>query len=468
MKTVTKTRFAPSPTGYLHIGNLRTALFNVLLARHAQSPFLLRIEDTDEMRSHVKYQHAMQDDLRWLGLDWQEGPDAGGDLGPYQQAERGTIYDKYFVELEEQNLAYPCFCSEQELKLSRKAQLAAGKPPRYSGKCAGLKPEEIEAKLADGKSYVLRFRVPKGQIIEFDDVVRGKQVFKSEDIGDFIIRRTNGTPAFFFCNAIDDALMQVSHVLRGEDHLTNTPRQLMILQALNLPVSQYGHITLVVGHDGAPLSKRHGSRNIGQLQEAGFLPEAIVNYLARLGHTYENTHFMSLEELVSEFSTERLGRAPAHYDEQQLLHWQHEAVAHASLDTLWEWLKEDIADLVPMDARDEFLETIRHNITFPEDARKWAQIFFDEQLQMDEKAEQIINEAGSGFFIAAAEAIEHHQHDFKGLANTLKQSTGHKGKALFMPLRVALTGEVDGPEMGRILPLLTYKKAQARLSACAQ
>ncbi|OGT19633.1 MAG: glutamate--tRNA ligase [Gammaproteobacteria bacterium RBG_16_57_12] len=465
---VTKTRFAPSPTGYLHIGNLRTALFNVLLARHARATFMLRIEDTDEMRSHEQYQLSLQEDLAWLGLDWQEGPVVGGAFGPYRQAERDSIYEKYFVALETRGLAYPCFCSEQELKMARRAQLAGGKPPRYSGKCAGLSTQEVEARLAQGLPFVLRFRIPQDKAITFNDLVRGPQNFRSEDIGDFIIRRNNGSPAFFFCNAIDDALMQVSHVVRGEDHLTNTPRQILLLEALQLPIPHYGHITLIVGHDGTPLSKRHGSRNIGQLREAGFLPEAIINYLARLGHTYDNPAFMTLEQLAADFSIARLGRSPAHYDEQQLLHWQREAVAHADPAALWQWVSGDVENLVPQAQQQAFLDAVRHNIVFPEEARHWAGVIFADDLALGEEARQAVRQAGSAFFQAAAEAVEHHPHDFKALANDLKQRTGKKGRDLFLPLRAALTGELDGPEMGQLLPLISQRRARQRLAACIQ
>ncbi|VAW71637.1 Glutamyl-tRNA(Gln) synthetase, partial [hydrothermal vent metagenome] len=325
-----KTRFAPSPTGEIHLGNLRTALFNALYARREQGIFLLRIENTDAVRSKPEFEQALMRDLRWLSLNWQEGPEVGGEHAPYHQSARLETYSHYYQTLAAVDACYPCFCSETQLKLARKAQRTAGQPPKYLGTCAHLSTAEIEKKLAEGGKPTLRFRVPPGQRVEFEDFVRGVQRFASSDIGDFIIRRSDGTPAFFFTNAIDDALMGVSHVLRGEDHLTNTPRQLMLLAALSLPAPAYGHLSLLVGSDGSPLSKRHGSRSMRQLREAGYLPGAILNYLARLGHKYAADHYLDVSELAAAFDLARLSKAPARFDETQLRYWQKEAVLSAS------------------------------------------------------------------------------------------------------------------------------------------
>jgi nondiscriminating glutamyl-tRNA synthetase len=331
MKTMTcKTRFAPSPTGYLHLGNVRTALFNALLARREQGSFLLRIEDTDRERSRPEYVAALLEDLRWLGLDWQEGPEIGGPHPPYAQSERAAIYAGYYQRLEERGLVYPCFCSPAELALSRKTQLAAGRPPRYAGTCARLSEAERQARRRRGLQPTLRFRTPPGQLVQFIDLARGPQQFASDDIGDFIIRRADGGPQFFFANAVDDALMGITHLLRGEDHLSNTPRQLLLLEALDLPAPHYGHLALIVGADGGPLSKREGHFSVRELRATGYLPEALLNDLARIGHSYAHDHWMSLAELAEAFTLERLGRAPARYDEAQLLHWQSEAVQCAT------------------------------------------------------------------------------------------------------------------------------------------
>ncbi|MGB2971901.1 MAG: glutamate--tRNA ligase, partial [Candidatus Competibacter sp.] len=328
--THVKTRFAPSPTGFLHLGNVRTALFNALLARRDGGQFLLRIEDTDRERSRAEFVDALLEDLRWLGLDWREGPEVGGPQAPYAQSERTAIYARYYRRLEGSEQSYPCFCTPAELALSRKAQLAAGRPPRYTGTCARLGADERQARLERGLQPTLRFRVPAGRAVEFTDLVRGPQRFASDDIGDFVIRRADGTPQFFFANAVDDALMGITQVLRGEDHLANTPRQLLLLEALALSAPRYGHLALIVGADGGPLSKRAGDLSIRELRASGYLPEAVLNYLARLGHAYARDVWMAPEVLAAEFSTAHLGRAPARYDEAQLLHWQSEAVQHAA------------------------------------------------------------------------------------------------------------------------------------------
>lgn len=479
-----KTRFAPSPTGEMHLGNARTALFNALFAWHHDGVFLLRIEDTDHERSRPEHSEQLQRDLHWLGLDWQEGPVVQGGCGPYAQSERGGIYEHYFQQLIAADLAYPCYCSEQELAIARRAQQAAGQPPRYPGTCARLGPEERGRREAEGRRPTLRFRVPPGETIEFADRVRGPQRFRSEEIGDFIIRRGDGSAAFFFSNAVDDALMGVTHVLRGEDHLTNTPRQLLLLRALDLPAPAYAHIAMIVGEDGAPLSKRHGSQSLRELRETGYLPGALCNHLARLGHTFEQDGYLGLTELAGAFSMERLGRAPARHDPQQLLHWQKEAILHADDAELWEWLQthrflhgRTLADFVPPDQAIAFVQAIRDNIEMPVDAFVWATNLFAETDNYDPDARQVIEAAGRAFYEAADAEINAGHEDFRAYSKAVGQAAGVKGKQLFMPLRAAMTGELydpehggvwrNGPELARLWTLLGKPRIQRRLRQAA-
>ncbi|MDS4028326.1 MAG: glutamate--tRNA ligase [Candidatus Contendobacter sp.] len=462
---IVKTRFAPSPTGYLHLGNVRTALFNALLARRWDGRFLLRIEDTDLERSRPEYVTALLADLRWLGLDWQEGPEVGGARGPYAQSERAAVYADYYRRLESADRAYPCFCAPAELALSRKAQLSAGRPPRYVGPCARLSAVERRERLERGLRPTLRFRVPAGRTVEFTDRVRGPQRFASDDIGDFVIRRADGTPQFFFANAVDDALMGITHVLRGEDHLTNTPRQLLLLEALDLPAPEYGHLALIVGADGGPLSKREGDLSLRELRAAGYLPEALLNYLARLGHVYEQDEWLEPVDLAAGFALERLGRAPARYDAAQLLHWQNEAVRRANQDRLWDWMGTVVHRSVPSHRRDEFIAAIRPNIRFPADAVFWAERLFSADLTPSADGRAVIAAAGSAFFVHALAAYAQHGVAYQPLVEALKQRTGLKGKHLFMPLRAALTGETHGPELARVLGLLPPELARRRLAA---
>ncbi|ABI57155.1 glutamate--tRNA ligase [Alkalilimnicola ehrlichii MLHE-1] len=463
--TNVKTRFAPSPTGRMHLGNLRTALFNALLARSRGGRFLLRLEDTDESRSSGAHAQTLMADLRWMGLHWDEGPEAGGEAGPYHQSERGAVYERYYRALEAADQAYPCFCTERELELSRKAQRAAGKPPRYAGTCAHLTAEERERRRAEGRRPTLRFRVPAEETVVFHDLVRGEQRFPTDEIGDFIIRRADGTAAFFFCNAVDDALMGVSHVLRGEDHLTNTPRQLLLLRALDLPQPEYGHINLITGDDGAPLSKRNGSLSVAELREAGWLPEAVLNYLARLGHHYTGeveSQLLDLQGLADAFRTDALGRAPARFDRHQLSHWQQLAVHRADEATLAPWL-ERLDDAVPADRRRALLAAVRDNILFPDDLAAWGQRVFGPLPALAPDTEAVIRDAGPAFYEAALAELETTAGDFPALAKAVRKATGAKGRQLFMPLRAALTGLCRGPELGPVYALMPVDIARCRL-----
>lgn len=449
-----RTRFSPSPTGMVHLGNARAALFSALYANQFEGVFLLRIEDTDHTRSDVKFTEILQDDLHWLGIEWQEGPGVGGPHAPYWQSERHGIYEGYYQQLIDMGKAYPCFCTEQELAIHRKLQLSRGHAPRYPGTCKNLSKDEVAKRIAEGKKPALRFKVPVNTKIEFIDLVKGPQHFESDDIGDFIIRRAEGTASFLFCNAIDDSLMQISHVIRGEDHLANTPRQLMILQSLNMPAPKYGHLSLIMGEDGAKLSKRHGSFSLNDLRQQGYLPIAVLNYLARLSHAYEEQHLLSFSELAKRFDLEKISRAPARFDTNQLLHWQKEAVLKLNAKEAWEWLGSEIKTHIPADKQELFIEMMRQNILFPKEAQSWLNILSDNELQFTDQHNVILSEAGEKFFIAAMEAVEKHQTNLKDILDDLKKQLGISGKRLFMPLRIALTGEEHGPELVHIATLL--------------
>ena len=454
------TRFAPSPTGSLHLGNARTAFFSHLWARKYGGRFILRIEDTDLERSQERFRNQLLVDLGWLGMDWDEGPDVGGPSAPYAQSERGAFYREQFARLEEGHRVYPCYCTAEDLELSRKLQRMAGKPPRYAGTCRHLTAAQRAEREARGLKPTLRFAVPDDVVVEFVDLVHGPQKFASGDIGDFIIRREDGTAAFFFCNAVDDAVMGVTHVLRGDDHLTNTPRQLMLLDALKLRRPAYGHVGLLVGADGAPLSKRHGSTSVHEFRERGFLAAGLLNHLFHLGHTGDVEGWLAPADMPAHFRPEHLGRASARFDEAQLLHWQKETLQRMSITEIRTWLGSS--------APTEFLELVRHNIVLPADAAQWTAVAGGDLPPLAEEAQRIVTAAGPAFFAAAAEALDQSGADLKQLTKLLKERTGRKGAELFMPLRVALTGLAHGPELAPLLQLMTAETARRRLELHAK
>jgi glutamyl-tRNA synthetase len=457
------TRFAPSPTGHLHLGNARTALLNFLAARHAGGQFILRVEDTDEARSSEEFMRELFQDLHWLGLNWDEGPDIGGPHIAYRQQQRRQIYEEWLAKLDAAGLTYPCFCTPAELNISRKQLLAAGKPPRYAGTCRNLTEEQRAERLVKGKAAALRFRVPPSQIITFDDVVHGEQRFSTDDIGDFIIRRADGSTAFFFSNAIDDALMGVTLVLRGDDHLTNTPRQMLILQALSLPIPRYAHVALLQGMDGAKLSKRHGDLSLRDLRKRGYLPGAVRNHLVRLGHTCVSDGWLDEAAMYAEFDLRRLGRAAAKFDEAQLRHWQKEGVARLSSEDFLLWVSSQLPTGVETARLAQFVAAIRHNVEFPTDAKHWVDVVFGTPPEPEADALEKIREAGSAFFAAAVELFGAGGKEFRQIARELGERVGRKGPALYMPLRAALTGVLHGPELGPLLAMIDTNEIAARL-----
>lgn len=462
------TRFAPSPTGSMHLGNVRTALFSWLLARATAGRFVLRVEDTDPERSREEFLASQMADLRWLGIEWDAGPDREDDLGPYRQSRRGELYEAHYARLVGIGATYPCYCSAAELEVSRRTQVAAGRPPRYAGTCRELTASERARHEAAGRRPALRFRVPAGEVVEFDDLVRGPQSFAAADIGDFVVRRADGAPVFFFCNALDDALMGITHVLRGEDHLANTPRQLMLLRALGLEPPAYGHQPLLLATDGVPLSKRTGSTAVAELRERGFLAGAVCNYLLRLGHTGAPDGWLEPATLPAHFDAGRLGRAPAHYDESQLTYWQREAVKRLGEAALEAWMTPALPAGLAADRRRVLARLLSHNVVFPGDALPWVDVLFGELPPPCAADAGTLAEAGPGFFAEALAAFDACGADLAALGRELRRRTGRKGAALYMPLRIALTGRGDGPELAPLLKALPPATLRARLAARAR
>lgn len=452
----TTTRFAPSPSGELHLGNARTALFSWLLARRDGGQFLLRIEDTDAERSKAEFTAQLKDDLQWLGLAWD------GEI--VEQSKRGDVYRQALDRLAAVGRVYPCYCTPLEIEISRKTQLASGKPPRYAGTCRHLDENQRAAKLAEGRKPTLRFKVPDSGRVEFVDLVHGEQRFECADIGDFIVQRADGSAAFFFSNIVDDALSGVTVVLRGEDHLSNTPRQLMIAEALGLPAPAYGHISLITSADGSPLSKRHGAKSLKRLKEEGYLPLALVNHLFRLGHSTELHGLQTLDELARGFDPTHLVRSPARFDPVQLEVWQRDAVHRLTLDESCVWLGAHKPEQVADDAWRAFVQVVQANLILPADVTPWVQAIFDDEIELDDEGRSIITAAGNVFFGAAVTAAGEAGNDWKALSQRVKDLTGKKGPELFKPLRYALTGQGHGPELAPLLALLTPERVRSRLA----
>jgi len=313
-----RVRIAPAPTGRLHIGTARTALFNYLFAKKNQGSFILRIEDTDPKRSKSEFEKNIMENLRWLGIEWNEGPDAEGDYGPYKQSQRREIYVKYLKKLLAQGDAYYCFCTKEELEVEREYQLSIGQPPKYSGKCVNLPKEVVKKHLAEGKPSVIRFKTPLKKV-EFDDSVRGHLEFDASLIGDMVIAKNLNYPLYNFTCAIDDYEMRISHVIRGEDHLSNTPKQILIQRVLGFSQPKYAHLPLILGPDRAKLSKRHGAISISEYKKQGFLPEAMINFIAFLGwHPGTERYIYSLPALIKEFSLERVQKSGAVFNLKRL------------------------------------------------------------------------------------------------------------------------------------------------------
>jgi glutamyl-tRNA synthetase, bacterial family len=469
-----RVRFAPSPTGELHVGNARTALFNWMYARHSGGAFILRIEDTDESRSALSYQINLFDDLKWLGLDWDEGPQKNGSYGPYKQSERLAVYKSYLQALIDADLVYPCYCTEEELEDERQSLILSKHMPRYMGKCRNLMAGERKQRENEGRRPSFRFKVHP-QIIEFEDIIRGVMKFEGEAIGDFIIMRSNGMPAYNFAVVIDDHLMNITHVIRGEDHLSNTALQMMLYKAFGFEPPTFAHHSLIFGKDRAKLSKRHGSVSVGEFRKQGILPEALMNYLALLGSSFtEGREILSREEMVEDFSLERTSKSGAIFDEEKL-HWLNAIyIRNCKTEDLVDRLKPFLdeagykTDAINAKWLNEVIELVKTELTTLSEIGSHISIFFDEKYEITEEARKILdNDKARKVIIAFNEYLkttkDNLQELYAAAIKYVKEKTGAKGKELFMPIRAALTGKVHGPELDKVFTILGKEVALKRL-----
>ena len=470
-------RFAPSPTGQLHVGNARTALFNWLLARGQGGTFILRIEDTDFERSTRESERSIIEDLRWMGLQWDEGIDAGGDRGPYRQSERLHIYRAHAVEMLSKGQAYRCFCSAEQLEADRQAALAAGRPPKYGGRCRNVPPDEARRRVENGEPAVIRFRVPDDREVVFNDVVRGEVRFSTDLIGDPVLVRSDGIPAYNYAVVIDDALMEITHVIRGEDHISNTPRQILLYEAFGWTPPTFAHVSLVMGPDHSPLSKRHGATSVREFRERGYLPEALTNYLALIGWSPgDGEEVLPLDELARRFRLEDVGHSAGVFDVDKLA-WMNrhylkaappDRIVSLSLPYLHRagWISEPdtaglefLAQIVPVAASAvDRLEQVVPRLAFLFD--------FSPQRALERPEVRAEAEASRAVIDALAEELAAgapmpDRDAFRAMAARVRERSGQKGKALFHPIRVALTGEPEGLELDIAVPAI---ERGARLS----
>ncbi len=476
-----RVRYAPSPTGHLHIGNARTALFNYLFARSQGGKFIIRIEDTDVKRNVAGGEENQLNYLKWLGIDWDESVDVGGEYGPYRQTERLDIYRTYWQDLLDRGLAYRCYCTEEELEREREEQMARGETPRYSGKHRDLTPEQQSAFEAEGRTASIRFRVPEGRSYTFVDMVKGEITFDTAEMGDFVIVKKDGIPTYNFAVAVDDHLMKISHVLRGEDHISNTPRQLMIYEAFGWEPPVFAHMTLIVNESKKKLSKRDESiiQFIEQYDRLGYLPEAMFNFIALLGWSPEGEReLFAREELIEAFNAARLSRSPAVFDTQKLAWMNNEYVKRADLDRMvalcLPHLQQAGRLAEPLDeAGREWVTALvalhQDKLRSASDIVPVTELFFREEVQEEEEAAAVLAEETAPAVLAAFLAQVEADPDafgvdgIKEMIKAVQKETGCKGKSLFMPIRAALTGQTHGPDLNQSIALLGRDKVIARL-----
>ena len=473
-----RVRFAPSPTGQLHVGNARTALFNWLLAKGQGATFILRIEDTDFERSTRESERAILDDLRWMGLEWSEGVEAGGDRGPYRQSERLHIYRAHAVELLSGGRAYHCFCSSAQLEADRQAALANGRPPKYDGRCRGIARDDARRRIDAGEKAVIRFRVPDGRDVAFDDLVRGTVSFSTEVIGDPVLLRSDGVPAYNYAVVIDDALMGITHVIRGEDHISNTPRQILLYEAFGWRPPAFAHVSLVMGPDHTPLSKRHGATSVAEFRARGYLPEALTNYLALIGWSPGDGHeVLPMEELAARFRIEDVGHSAGVFDVDKLAwinrHYLKLAeparLARLAIPYLRTagWVTEPgprdmefLEAVIPLAAASvDRLEQVAPRLAFLFDYSP-ARALLNADTAAEAREARDVIEALAAELASAGPLLD--REAFRSAAGRVRDRTGRKGKALFHPIRVALTGETEGLELDLAVPAIDRGAALGR------
>lgn len=472
-----RVRYAPSPTGHIHVGNARTAIFNYLYARHEGGTFIMRLDDTDLERSTEENIDSMLDDIRWLGVDWDEGFLKGGNLGPYRETERKPLYDKYIQQLLDEDKAYRCFCTKDELEAERRKAEAEHRIYRYGGTCAHLSAEQVEKNIAEGKPYAIRLRILQEDVV-VHDLIRGDVQFKAEEFDDFVIARQNGIPIYNFATVIDDALMHITHIIRAEEHLSNTPRQVFIYRALGFDVPQFAHVSLILAPDHSKLSKRHGAVSVGEYRLEGYLPEALINYLVLLGWSpKDDREFFTVDELIKEFSLGGVSKSGAVFDKKKLTWMNHMYLARKDAATMLTILKKDFAEQyaaafggLPEDKTLAAIDLTKGNAqVLPDLFRLARNIVQPDVVITDEKSQEVIGSPEAKqvlqYLVEHFDAIPFGQGDdaMSSWVEDLRNQVPLPAKKLYSPIRVALFGAKDGPEIVKLFLTLEPSSIRERL-----
>jgi len=466
-----RVRFAPSPTGYVHVGNVRTALFNWLFARHHGGAFVLRIEDTDAERSKPEYEQQLVEDLRWFGLDWDEGPEKGGPFGPYRQSERQALYEPYANSLFERGMAYYCFCSAEQLEAERQQALASGLQPRYSGRCSKLDPQEALRRKQAGEPGALRLKITDSSF-SWNDLVHGPTTISGEIVGDPIMVRSDGLPAYNYAVVIDDHLMEITHVIRGDDHISNTPRQLALYRALGWEPPAFAHLSTILGSDRTRLSKRHGATSLQSFREMGVLPEALRNYLALLGWSPADgkTEILSPEELVRQFSLDHITKSPAVFDNDKLYWMNRHYLKECPSSRLAEMAAPILVAAGYLPSAPDgatlrwlggVLAAVLKNVSLLSELPGAVRVVFEYDAPTAVGTAEFKELLGTpaavdvlkAFIpkVLAETALSYER--FRAITKAVQAETGKKGKDLFHPIRMALTGASSGPELEKLIPI---------------
>ena len=481
-----RVRYAPSPTGNLHIGGARTALFNYLYARHHNGKFIVRIEDTDIERNIEGGELSQLENLQWLGIDYDESVDIGGPYAPYRQMERLDIYTKHAEEMLETGHAYKCFCTSEELEADREVQKESGvAAPMYNGKCRNLSPEEVQAKEAAGTAYTIRMRVPENVTYTFEDLVRGTVTFESKDVGDWVLVKANGIPTYNYAVVLDDYFMKISHVFRGEEHLSNTPKQLMVFDAFGWEYPKYGHMTLIINESRKKLSKRDESiiQFVTQYKDLGYLPEAMFNFFALLGWSPEGEEeIFSKEDFIKIFDVNRLSKSPSMFDKQKLTWMNNQYIKQLPLEKVVELALPHLQKegLLPMELSEEqqnwttnLIALYHDQMSFGAEIVELSSLFFNDELAYNEEASEVlageqVSEVMVAFKAQLESLVTFEATEIKSSIKAVQKETGHKGKNLFMPIRVVTTGQTHGPELADAISLIGKEKVIARVAKYAK